>query len=516
MLLQLLVLISKNKQIGIMKLFLISLLLPAISVAQLKLANIFSDNMILQRDKPIHIWGEAVPGKVIVVSFGKESRSAKVKTDSTWGIYLTKQKANRNPQTLSVVSGDERISLNNILIGDIWICSGQSNMEWAMSKEMHWQQEKVNAAQPLIRFINPPPAGRYVYGVAYTDSLNRRLTKDSFYFWNGWQVCDSSTIKPMSAVGYYFAKSIVAKENIPIGLINLSIGGAPLETFISRDALQNSKQFAPKVKSNWLTNEALPAWSRERGKQNVGDNPNGFGDDLGLNHAYKPGFAYKCGVEPILPLPVQGVIWYQGESNSLEKKWVEECKDLLHLQIDDYRKKWKQPGMPFYWVQLSSIDTAKYKSQFWPQFRDEQRKLLSEVKNGGMAVCSDIGFKNDVHPTNKKDVGERLARWALNKLYKQNIVPSGPLPLKASYSQGKVIISFEYMAKGLKTSDGEKLKGFSLDGKNEVEAIMGDSGILIFTDKYPEYVYYGWKPYSDGNLVNSEGLPASTFKIKVK
>src|SRR5690606_38888988 len=233
--------------------------------------------------------------------------------------------------------------------------------------------------------------------------------------------------------------------------------------------------------------------------------------------------AYSAGIEKLLPLPVKGILCYQGESNAQEIERVNEYAALSKLLIEDYRKKClptgqagKQPQLPFYFVQLSSIDTVKYKGHLWPQFRDEQRKMLQLIPNSGMAVCSDIGAKDDVHPTNKKDVGERLARWALNKTYKQNVVPSGPLPLNAKYVNGKVIIVFQYMSKGLKTSTGEKLKGFSLDGINEVEAVIGDSGIIIYTAKKPEFVYYAWKSFSNGNLVNSENLPASTFKIKVR
>lgn len=170
----------------------------------------------------------------------------------------------------------------------------------------------------------------------------------------------------MSAVAYYFAKAIVEKENIPVGIINLSIGGAPIETFISKEALRRNEKFASKVSGNWLENESLPEWIRQRGKENVGNNANGFKDDLGLNHAYKPGFAYACGIEPLLAFSIKGIIWYQGESNSLEKEKVEEYRALLHLMIGDYRIKWKQPDMPFYWVQLSSIDTANYQSKLWP------------------------------------------------------------------------------------------------------------------------------------------------------
>lgn len=500
-----------------MKLLLISLFILPLSVAaQLRVAPVFSDNMILQREKQIHIWGKALPGKTVSVVFAKETKTVTVKGDSTWSIYIQPQKANIHPQSISIKSGNEEIELNNILIGDIWICSGQSNMEWAMQREMHWMEAKYLANQPLVRFINPPFAGKYVYGVAFTDSINRRLTKDSFYLWNGWKVCDSSTIKTMSAVAYYFAKSIANNTNIPVGLVNLSIGGAPLESFISRDVLQNNKEFADRVTGNWLQNSNTPFWAKDRGLQNVGSNPNAIGDDMGPNHAYKPGFAYAAGIVPLLLMPIKGILFYQGESNSQEIQRVNEYAALSKLMIDDYRKQWRQATLPFYFVQLSSIDTAKYKSHFWPKFRDEQRKMLQLIPHSGMAVCSDIGAKNDVHPTNKKDVGERLARWALNKTYHLNIVPSGPLPVNAKYVNGEIIISFQYIAKGLKTSDGNSLKGFSIDGRSDVEAIIGDSGIIIPVTIKPKFIYYGWKPFSDGNLSNSENLPASTFKISVK
>ena len=500
-----------------MKLFLMSIFFtPVVAVSQLQVAKIFSDNMVLQREQPVHIWGKDIPGKQVTVLFAKENKTAIAKADSSWNVYFTKQKAGPRPQSIVVESDNERIELKNILIGDVWLCSGQSNMEWAMSKEMHFKDEVSHADQPLIRLYNPSPAGRYVYGQAFTDSLNKRLNTKDFYHDVDWQLCDSNAVKSMSAIGYYFAKNIVESEDVPIGLINLSIGGASIETFISRATLQNSKQFAAKVKGNWLENETLPEWVRERGKQNIDANKNGYRDDQGLNHAYKPGFAYASGVEPIIMMPIKGVLWYQGESNSLELARVKEYGDLFHLMIDDYRAKWKQPAMPFYWVQLSSIDTSKYKSQYWPQFRDEQRKLLSEVKNGGMAVCSDIGSKNDVHPTNKKTVGERLARWALNKTYKKIIVPSGPLPLQARYNNDKIVISFQYCANGLETADSQPVRGFSLDGKTEITAEVQKNTIVIPVKEKPAFVYYAWKAFTDANLVNSELLPASTFKVEVE
>lgn len=498
-----------------MKRCVISLLLPAAALAQLRVANILSDDMVLQRGVPICVWGSGSPGNNVIVRLFNQMKTAVVKHDSSWQVSFAKQKANTIPQAVNIRSGREELTLQNVLVGDVWLASGQSNMEWPMGREMHWKEEKNRANQPLIRLNNPPPAGRYVYGVTYTDSLNRRLTKDSFYFWRGWTVCDSNTVKEASAVAYYFAKAIAEQEAVPIGIINLSIGGAPIETFISKEALQNDKRFAPKVKGAWLENENLPKWIRQRGRQNVGNNPNGFGDDLGPNHAYKPGFAYESGVQPLLTFPIKGVIWYQGESNSLEKDRVEEYRDLLHVLIDDYRTGWKQPEMPFYWVQLSSVDTTNYKSHYWPQFRNEQRKLLAETKHGGIAVNSDVGSKNDVHPTDKKTVGERLARWALRQVYGLNVVPSGPLPMEARYSGGKVIVSFQY-SDGLRTSDGKTLRGFSLDGKSETEAVIQKDKVSVPTRSKPSFVFYGWKPFTDANLVNGESLPASTFKLRVK
>ncbi len=489
--------------------------LPFFASAQLQLAKIFSDNMVLQRNKPIHIWGSSIPGQIVALSFGNENKTVITKPDSSWSVYFKKQKVNPQAQSVFIKSGNENIELKNILIGDVWICSGQSNMEWTMQKEMFWKEESKNADQPLIRFTNPPPAGRYVYGTAYTDSLNKRLTKEDFYLWDGWKQSDSNTIKGMSAVAWYFAKQIVEQENIPIGLINLSIGGAPIETFISKEALLASARFSGKTKGDWLMNDNLPQWIRERGLQNVGNYANGFQDELGRNHAYKPGFAFEAGIRPILSMPVTGVIWYQGESNSLEAARVAEYRELQKLMIHDYRKQWKKPAMPFYWVQLSSIDTTNYQSKYWPQFRDEQRLLLNEVRNGGMAVTSDIGKKNDVHPTNKKFVGERLARWALFDHYNhKEIIPSGPLATRAKYKKGRVTVSYRW-GNVLKTSDTKSLRGFSLDGINPTPAEIQGSKVVIVTKAKPAFIYYAWQPFTDANLVNAQQLPASTFKIPV-
>jgi sialate O-acetylesterase len=495
--------------------FILIFFFPFIATAQLQLAKIFSDNMVLQRNQTIKIWGKARPNELVTVSFANEKHNVLVKYDSNWTVTFKQQKANAQPQSILISGSIEKIEIKNILIGDVWLCTGQSNMEWPMVKEMHYKEEVANSRQPLIRLYNPTYAGKNTFNVSFTDSIIQNLTAEKFYK-GKWQTCDSNSFKTMSAVAYYFGKKIVHSTNVPVGLINLSIGGAPLETFISADALKKNEQFSDKLNGDWLTNDALPVWIRERGRQNVGDLPNVPKDEYGNNHSFKPGFAFESGIAPLTNFPIKGIIFYQGESNAQEIERANEYAALSKLMIDDYRTKWRLPQLPFYFVQLSSIDTLKYKGQLWPAFRDEQRKMLQQIPNSGMAVSSDVGKKDDVHPTNKKVVGERLARWALNKTYGQHIVPSGPLPVNAKYINGKALIGFQYLSQGLKISDGDTLHGFSIDGKNEIEAVLSKGSVLISTKTKPDFVYYGWKSFSDGNLVNSENLPASTFKIRVQ
>jgi len=492
----------------------ILLFLPLIVNAQLTMGSIFSNNMVLQQGKPICIYGKANPKQELVISFAGETKSTMVPSDSNWMVIFKKQPNSSNPKTLQVRCGSLQISFENILIGDIWLCIGQSNMEFPMSRELHYQEEKLNADLPLIRFYNPVYPGKNTYNTAFSDSIVNKLNGNPIYE-GQWQISDSFSLKNMSAVAYYFAKSIFTNTGTPIGLINLSIGGAPLETFISKQTLQHSEKFANKVAGNWITNESLPIWVRERGGQNVGTVSTVKSDENGKNHMYKPSFAYSAGLASLTQFPIKGIICYQGESNAQELDRVYEYAELTNLMVNDFRKKWQDPYLPYYFVQLSSKDTLKYKSAFWPEFRDQQRLMIKGLKYSGMAVSSDLGFRNDVHPTNKKDIGIRLAKWALLNNYNKPLIPSGPLPIKAKYRKGNIVISFKYPSNGLETSDGLAVRGFSIDGLNEVMASINGKTVLISSMKKPAYVYYAWKPYTEANLVNSEKLPTSTFKIPV-
>lgn len=491
------------------------LLLSVNSKSQVKLAGIFSDNMVLQRGMPIKVWGRGNPGSEVIAVLQNEKRKTIVHKDSSWSFSLDKRNASDKPVFLLVSSGPNRLTIKNILIGDVWLCIGQSNMEFPMNKELHFDKELNNCNQPLIRFYNPAFAGKFAFGEPFPDSVALRLNSDDFYK-GQWENCDSNSMRSMSAVAYYFANDITNQTKIPIGIFHLAIGGSPIETWMDKKLFVINKQFAGKISGNWLTNENLPLWIRQRGKENVGQSTVVLKDSAGPNHAFKPGFAYDAAIDPIISQPIKGILWYQGESNAQELQGLNEYAELFKLMMNDYRRKWKQPSLPVFYVQLSSIDSVKYKSQLWPQFRDVQRKIMTTVKNSGMAVSSDAGALNDVHPTNKKIIGERLARWALNRTYNKAIIPSGPLPAKAVYKNGSVIISFQNADKGLATSDGKLLRGFSVNGVEETTAKIRSNTVILDVLKNPGYVFYAWKPYTNANLVNSEKLPASTFKIKVE
>lgn len=468
--------------------------------------------MVFQRDVPVPVWGKGMPGEIVELAFRGETKKAVVGPDSTWRFKLPPHPADQRPATMALKSGPIEIQISNILSGDVWLCMGQSNMQWPMQREMHFLSETPNSNQPTLRFFDPTYAGEHIFGTPFADSVLRRLNTNAFYR-GRWEMSDSTSFRSMSAVGYYFGKSILQALDLPIGLIDLSIGGAPIETFIPLPALASDPEFASKASGNWLVNDHLPVWVRERGLQNLPGRQNSSPEEAA--HPFKPGFVYAAGIAPLLPFPIKGILWYQGESNAQEPARVEEYGRLCSLMVSAFRTAWKNPKLPFYFVQLSSIDTVKYKGKLWPEFRDMQRRIPELIPYSGMAVSSDAGALHDVHPTNKKVVGERVARWALRATYSQRIMPSGPLPLAATFSKGIVKITFKY-GKNLHTVGNIALQGFSLDGNTPTIARISGKEVWIPASQKPSFVFYGWQPYSLGNLYNDAQLPASTFKIPVR
>lgn len=488
--------------------------------AQVGLDPMIGDHMVLQRDQPIVIRGTAKPGEAVRVRLGSDQTSATANPAGKWEVKFRARPASAASLELTATAPSGEDKAKHLLIGDVWVCAGQSNMEWPLSKDANVAEAAKMLQSPVtqIRLRSHAFPGQYGKG-ALSEAQLQDLTPGRFYK-GAWAPNGPKSAPTFSAVGWWFAHRVYAANKVPLGMICWSIGGAPIETFIRTEALAAEPSLMGKLQGVWEKNPAIDAWVRQRGREHFGK-AQAPRDVMGIHHFYKPGFAWNAGPALATWMPIKGVLWYQGESNSLNETSAKEYPLLLKAMIADWRKQWGRADMPFLWVQLSSIDTTGYKSQQWPFFRDTQRRMLAEIPNSGMAVSSDVGAQNDVHPRNKKAVGERLARWALHHVYGQKqVVPSGPLALEAKASGSTVTVRFAY-GRGLKARDGKPLREVEVAGADgafvaaEAQA-HGETLVIKSPTAGVTKVRYGWVPWSQGNLVNGEDLPASTFEIEVK
>ncbi|WP_289294162.1 MULTISPECIES: GDSL-type esterase/lipase family protein [Bacteroides] len=465
----------------------------------LRLPQVYSDNMVLQRDCPLEVRGTANAGEEVTISIAGQKQRAKTGSDGQWCVRLKPMQAG-GPHTLTVSAGKTRLHFSNVLVGEVWLCSGQSNMEFMLKEASTARMDIPQSGNNNIRLLDMKARWRtnpVEWEVSVLDSLNHlQYYKDS-----QWTVCTSVSAADFSAVAYYFGKMLQDSLHVPVGLICNAIGGSPTEAWVSRHALEFH---LPVMFRNWTKNDPQN-WIRARATLNVKKSTNKF-----QRHPYEPCYLYESGILPLDKFPVKGVIWYQGESNAPD---YETHEKLFHLLVDSWRKNWENPELPFYYVQLSSMDRPS-----WPWFRDSQRRLLKEIPYTGIAVSSDQGDSLDVHPKNKKPVGERLARQALNRTYGMKaVVPSGPLFRSAEFRKGAAYVSFDF-ADGMSSSDGKALRTFEVAETEGLfypakAEIVGDQ-IKVYSDqvKHPRYVRYGWQPFTRANLVNAQGLPASTFR----
>ncbi len=465
----------------------------------LRLPQVYSDNMVLQRDCPLEVWGIANAGEEVTVSIAGQKQRAKTGSDGQWCVRLKPMQAG-GPHTLTVSAGKTRLHFSNVLVGEVWLCSGQSNMEFMLKEASTARMDIPQSDNNNIRLLDMKARWR-TNPVEWEESVLDSLNHLQYYKDSQWKVCTSASAADFSAVAYYFGKMLQDSLHVPVGLICNAIGGSPTEAWVSRHALEFH---LPIMFRNWTKNDPQN-WIRARATLNVKKSTNKF-----QRHPYEPCYLYESGILPLDRFPVKGVIWYQGESNAPDYDTHEK---LFHLLVDSWRKNWENPKLPFYYVQLSSMDRPS-----WPWFRDSQRRLLKEIPHTGMAVSSDQGDSLDVHPKNKKPVGERLARQALNRTYgMKTVVPSGPLFRSAEFRKGAAYVSFDF-ADGMSSSDGKALRTFEVAETEGLfypakAEIVGDR-IKVYSDqvKHPRYVRYGWQPFTRANLVNAQGLPASTFR----
>ena len=469
-------------------------------VGGLQLPAIYADNMVLQHGCKLRIHGKADAGTRVRITIGKQRKSARADLNGNWEATLNPLKAG-GPYTLKIVAGKETKAYKNVLAGEVWLCSGQSNMAFRLRDCVTAKKDIPQAANGNIRLFDMRPRW-YTNAVAWDASVLDSLNHLQYYQDTQWEECTPQSAARFSAIAYYFGKMLQDSLQVPVGLICNSVGGSPAEAWIDRRSLE---YHYPAILRNWTENELIQDWVRERASLNIKKSTNKL-----QRHPYSPCYLYEAGILPLAQYPIKGVIWYQGESNAHNKEAHEK---LFKLLVNSWRKEWNNEELPFYFVQLSSIDRST-----WADFRDSQRRLIEAIPHTGMVVSSDKGDSLDVHPRQKKEIGERLAVWTLNKSYgRKDITPSGPLFKAATFSEGAAIVEFEY-GKGMRTSDGKAMRSFEVAGKDgkfypaQAEA-MGDNRLKVWSDKVkqPQTVRYGWQPFTRANLVNEDGLPASTF-----
>ncbi len=445
--------------------------------AETKLPAIFGNNMVLQRDREIPIWGWDTPGKQVTVSMAGKTVSAQADDQGRWMARLPAMAAG-GPHTLTVQGSSQR-NFNNVLVGEVWLCSGQSNMEWIVNNSNNAAEERAAANYPNIRHIKIP------HTPADAPQTDVRT--------GGWQLTTPSTVGNFTAVGYFFGRYLHQELDVPIGLIGSNWGGTRIEPWTPPAGFQQ----VPALKNIADQLDQFPT------KNNKG----------AINHQ-SPLALYNGMIAPLVPYAIRGAIWYQGESNNGEGMLYHEKMKAL---IQGWRTIWNDPEMPFYYVQLAPYHYRGDPLRL-PGIWEAQTATLA-VPHTGMAVTVDIGNVKDIHPRNKQDVGKRLALWALAKTYgKKDLVYSGPLYRSMKVEGDSIRIHFDHVDGGLVSRDGKPLSHFTIAGEDgsfvEAEAKIDGETVLVHAEgvKNPRAVRFGWHQEAEPNLSNKAGLPASPFR----
>ena len=544
-----------------LKSILIALLFPATLIPaslsgekeELSIAKIFTDHGVLQRDMPTPIWGKAAPGTPVKVRFASQTKTTKTDQQGNWQVRLDPMPANSSPAELTVTSGSKTITLADILVGEVWLCSGQSNMGHALSRATGGEEAIAAANHPKLRLF------RVKQNPAYSpvDDVEGE-----------WIVCSPDALRRngggFTAVGFFFGRQLLEKLDCPIGLIGSYVGGSNVEAWMSEEALatfpgrrsqtarrlfdykkardgmdQAMAEHTPKLVAweaelaarNDTHREDLKAWSEAVKKARESNQPLPTRPKPAAvsrrplepnRYPHHATVLYRGMIEPLIPYGIRGAIWYQGEANCYPKR-AEEYATSFPMMITDWRKRWAQGDFPFLFVQLPNFAKAK---EDWMTLRESQRQTNETVANTAMAITIDVGDPNDLHPANKKPVGERLALLARAHVYGEKRIANGPLIKSAKpIGEGKLSLSFHNGESGLQAGVNGigKLGGFEVAGEDGqfayAEAEISGSQIIVSGKKgiVPKQVRYAWapNPFPSANLYNQEGLPASPFSIIV-
>lgn len=484
--------------------------------AELALPAIISDHMVLQQKHANPIWGWDTPGTKVRVTFAGQTKTATAGSDGRWTVILAPVPANATPQTLTV-AGTTRREIRDVLIGEVWMCSGQSNMQWTVSQTYDGDIEAA-ASYPRIRLIRVPRVG------------SQDLRKD---FEGSWQPSTPGVAREFSGVGFRFGRTLHQIIGVPIGLIDNSCGGSAAEAWVRRESLERDARFKPlmdatvkreaEFKSPNAATEhaaAMEKWklASEQAKAEKKTPPiQPPAPAAWLTGNRRPGNMFGAMLHPTLGYGLKGVIWYQGETNAPR---AHEYADLFPFLIEEWRREWGQGDFPFYWVQLADFHAENVDpgDSDWAELREAQTKAL-RLPNTGQAVIIDVGEGNNVHPGNKYSVAMRLVRWALAKEYGVNIRHRSPQFKSMATAGKKVTITFDCFGSTLRPFDVAEPRGFAVCDEDKVWHWA--SGQVTATDKIeiwservstPIAVRYAWADNPVCNLFTNEGLPVTPFR----
>jgi len=459
--------------------------------AELKLPAIFSDHMVLQRDAAVPVWGWATPGAAVSVRIAGQSHEARADEAGRWRVALDPL-AVGEPIELTCTSEGRTITRTDVLVGEVWLCSGQSNMVWALRRAIDGEREVAAANDERLRLFR----------------VKRSVTDaplDDLAGGESWTRCTPADAAEFSAVAYYFGAMLRRELGVPVGLIQSAYGGTSAEVWTSEPTLRADPAFDAVVR---------------RYRKSLDDHAAGRGGAPSPNA--RPAGFYNGMIHPLVPFAIRGVAWYQGEANSARARAY---RALLPMLINDWRRAWGgvDGELPFGVVQLPSYSNPPRVppgGANWPQLREAQLMTAQQLPGVGLIVTFDTGGGVNLHPPDKKPVGERLARWALGAVYGRDVVWSGPVLREMKVEDGKVVLTFDHAGSGLATLDGKPVRGFAIagaDGKFRWAVTeMTDDGRIILSDylvREPVAVRYGWNDDPHwANLTNREGLPASPFR----
>ena len=486
-------------------LWILLFLLAIAASAEVSLPSVLADHMVVQRGLPVHIWGMATPHEAVSVTFRGEARSTTADDLGRWSVYLPPGETG-GPFQMSI-KATNTITLDDVLVGDVWVASGQSNMEFPMTELVNAQDEIAAARHPEIR----------IFRVAQHPSAYPLENVDAST--KSWTACTPESVAHSSAVAYYFAREIQAKTHVPIGLLESFWGGTPAESWTSLRSLSADAALMPvfSARAETVTGEVTTRLQRKHDEEQADAEAKAEGKPAPERpwhadfEAWAPSALFNGMIAPLTPFAIRGVIWYQGEANSGERAPL--YARVFQTMIRDWRSAWGEGDFPFLFVQIANWDTAP--EGLWPDVRNAQRQTLA-LRNTAMAVTIDIGDPVNIHPKDKLDVGLRLALAARAVAYGEKIEWSGPLYRQVTPEEHALRVWFDH-ANGL-TGKGPQLTGFEVagaDGKYfPADAKIEGASVVVSNAAVPTpvSVRYGWAANPTCNLYNREGLPASPFK----